>query len=86
MKLQFIGSCVDNPFLNVEILSKIIDDSKGITRRTFLKHCDIRGNSLMPMSLKFPNDFTYHKNIQKYKGFKRVVYFFTNSCIEYFYA
>lgn len=90
----FIGSCVKNPFSSVQKLSDIIDNSREITRTTFLSHCSVRdihfpynidGVSLKKNMEMYPNDFSFHKS--KFDSFltKTTVYFFTHSCIEYFY-
>ena len=76
MRKQFIGTCVENPFKNVNQLINMIDNAREITKATFLKHCDVDIDILREMK-RFPNDYMFCKNGQ--------VYFFTWSAIEHFY-
>ena len=73
---NFIGTCVENPFERLEILIKVIDSAKEITKATFLKHCYIYSNILREMK-QFPYDFSFYK----YNN----IYFYTWSAIEHFY-
>lgn len=73
----FIGDCVGNPFRNIDKLSRVIDEARQITRRTFLKHCDV-GEELKKQTLEYPHDFSYWQ-------FQNRIYFFTHSCIEHFF-
>ena len=80
----FVGSCVNNPFHSINKLLDIIDNSREIMRVTFLKHCNVRDINF-PYNMKenmrkYPHDFSFNKS--KIDS----VYFFTHSCIEYFYA
>ena len=84
----FVGSCVNNPFHSINKLQDITDNSREIMRVTFLKRCSVRnihflynieGMSLKENMRKYPHDFSFNKS--KIDD----VYFFTHSCIEYFY-
>lgn len=76
MKKQFVGTCVNNPFNDVNTLMEIIDKSKEITKATFLKHGDVENHLKVNMHV-FPQDYEFFK----YKK----IYFFTWSMIEHFY-
>jgi len=76
MKKEFIGDCVNNPFASLETLSEIIDNAREITKKTFIKYCDVE-NDLRQDMKQFPNDYTFFK----YQN----IYFFTWSAIEHFY-
>lgn len=82
-KKIFRGDYVSNPFDSVEKLSYIIDNSKEISKETFLKNIDIEdftfyGKPLKRQMRMFPNDFSFYS----YKG---KIYFFTHSMIENFF-
>ena len=74
---QFIGDCTSNPLADVNVLSDVIDNAVEITKRTFLKYCDVNEELLKDMR-RFPNDYTFYKNGS--------LYFYQWSAIEYFYS
>ncbi len=76
-RLQFQGTCVDNPFNTVHVLCECIDRAREITKKTFFKRCEVEECVERDMA-KFPNDYTFHKSGQR-------VYFYTWSAIEHFY-
>lgn len=81
-KKTMIGTCVNNPFDNIEELTKVIDNSKDISQKTFLKRCEIAGLRVFDMPLPealrdFPNDFEFYRY--------RNIYFFTHSRTEHFF-
>ena len=75
---EYIGCCVDNPFKDVEELTRIIDESKQIGRTRFLSRCDIN-EELKHMMYIYPHDFEYYHNLKEH------VCFYTHSMIEYFF-
>lgn len=82
--LELIGTCVGNPFGDVNTLIDIIDHSQQITRDQFLRKCDVSGEDMRKhrdFMFSFPNDYTYHKGVWKGKP----VYFFEHSRIEHFF-
>jgi hypothetical protein len=83
MKKTYQGNCCDNPFHNINKLQEVIDDAKEISMKTFLLHVDIDdfklwGYPVKEQMLRFPNDFVFY-------SYKNKIYFFTHSCIEYFF-
>lgn len=83
MMKTFIGSCVSNPFDDIETLCNVIDGWKEITKQTFLRNCDVQdGDDLYFWWIKklfnqYKNDFQFYKSWD--------IYFYVNSAIEYFY-
>ena len=73
---EFIGTCVDNPFLEASVLSEVISNATEITRRAFLKNCFI-DKGLMADMRRFPNDYFFAKSSD--------IYFYEWSAIEHFY-
>ena len=73
---EFIGSCVSNPFTDMEKLTDTIDNAEDITLREFIKECDVNLETLRSMII-FPTSYTYHKNGD--------IYFYVNSAIEHFF-
>lgn len=76
MKKEYFGDCVNNPFNTLENLCLVIDNSKEITKQTFMRNCFVEDEIKKEMRT-FPNDYTYYKN--------RGIYFYVWSMIEYFY-
>ncbi len=77
----FIGTCVGNPFRSVDDLCQVIDDAREISKKTFLKRCDVPSEQRQDFT-DFPNDvsfFVYNGKIG------RGIYFYTWSMIEHFY-
>jgi len=93
--MNFRCCCVDWPKRRVNDLIEMIDDSKEVTRKTFIANVGLAslreletelGYSLHPsQGLTMAADYyvSYHKS--KYKGRQRV-YFVTQSAIEYVFA
>ena len=81
MKSQYIGSCVNNPFDDLETLENVIDGATEISRKVFLSSCDVSEDLIQSM-LEFPFDYDYCQS--KHDG--GTVYFFTHSAIEHFFA
>jgi hypothetical protein len=73
---EFQGTCVENPFRNIETLCDVVEKAIKITKRTFLQHCFIHCEILKNMK-QFPNDYEFFK----YKN----IYFYRWSAIEHFY-
>jgi hypothetical protein len=74
---EYIGCCVDNPFNSLEELSNIIDNWEEITIKEFLLKTNIENIELLRDFILYPNSFVFYK----YNN----IYFYENSCIEYFY-
>lgn len=72
----FQGTCVGNPFDDIDILCQVIEDAREITKQTFLRRCDVYPDTKKEFT-KWPRDYTFYKN--------KNVYFYTWSCIEHFY-
>lgn len=82
-KKQYQGSCVDNPFHNINRLQEVIDDAKEITKKTFLSHADVDdfkiwGHQFKELLKRFPRDFVFY-------CYKNKIYFFIHSGIEFFF-
>jgi len=75
-KKTLIGTCVDNPFREMEKLEKIIDEAKKISKRTFFKRCEI-ALEIEEDIKRFPNDYEFYKYQE--------IYFYRWSAIEHFY-
>ena len=73
---EFQGTCVENPFGQFEMLVKVIDNAKEITKQTFFKHCFVHPEIVTQMK-QYPNDYEFYK----YQD----IYFFCWSAIEYFF-
>jgi hypothetical protein len=78
---HYIGCCIDNPFGSVEELSEVIDNALEIKKKTFLKHCDVL-EDILDLMRRFLNSYRYYRG--KYNG--QFIYFYENSCIEYFFS
>ena len=77
---EYFWNCTNNPFPSIELFNSCIKKSKRITSKTFFENCIIPNEILYVRKnyfKEFPNDFMYFK----YKN----IYFFTHSCIEYFF-
>ena len=74
---EFIGTCVENPFRRIETLTKIVENAREITKRTFLKYAIVHPDILANMR-QFPDDYTFWKC--------KNVYYYEWSAIEYFYV
>ena len=72
----FIGTCIENPFSDINELIEIIDKAEEITSEEFIVNCDANDEILKQIK-RFPYDFNFHKNGN--------IYFFTHSMIEHFY-
>ena len=80
---EFIGTCVGNPFGDVEILVDIVENkSHQISKRTFLKHCCI-ADDLKADFREYPRNFTFYKSTMPFT--RQPVYFYNWSAIEFFY-
>lgn len=77
---QLIGTCVNNPFSDLDELCRIIDLSEPISRKRFLSQCSIDEDTARLIT-QFPNDFEFFES--KIKG--NTISFYTWSCIEHFY-
>jgi homoaconitase/3-isopropylmalate dehydratase large subunit len=77
-KKSFIGSCVNNPFKDVNLLMDITQDAKEISKETFLKNCAVPANVKKQIE-------QYHWDYSFYSWKKGKIYFFVHSAIEYFY-
>lgn len=73
---EFIGTCVENPYGEIEILCEIIENAVEITKRTFFKHCFVDNETAKTMR-QYPNDYEFFKC--------KNVYFYRWSAIEHFY-
>lgn len=83
---SFIGSCVDNPFDDENLLTEIIDRGIEITRDEFLANADLSdmtwyGQPLIPIMMEYPNSFWFYKTT--WGG--QTIWFYENSRIEYFF-
>ena len=80
-KKTYFWNCTNNPFNTLEELSEACESTNEITKEEFLKTCKIENhlytNNIHKDLKYFPNDFSFYK-------FKEI-YFYTHSCIEYFY-
>lgn len=73
---SFIGTCVENPFNRIELLVKITENGKQISKKKFLENCIL--NSAIKKDIKeYPHDFIFYE-------YKDTMYF-RHSAIEYFY-
>jgi len=81
MKSQYIGSCVSNPFDDVETLENVIDSATEITRNAFLSSCDVPEEVIQSMQ-EYPHDYGFYQS--EHEG--NTIYFFTESAIEHFFA
>jgi len=81
MKKQFIGTCVDNPFGDLETLENVIDGAVEIARAMFLASCDVSRELVRDM-LEYPFDYGFYQS--EHEG--NTIYFFTHSAIEHFFA
>ena len=81
----FIATCVNG--LNDEqfreyvaedatLLAQLVDNSKEITKNTFLKNCFVE-EEIKKAIKQYPHDYCYYKN--------KNIYFYTWSAIEHFY-
>lgn len=73
---EFIGTCVNNPFIDAEELSKVISKATRITRSSFLSECAV-DKRLEKEMYKRPADFEFYR----YNN----IYFYRHSRIEHFY-
>lgn len=78
---EFIGTCVTNPFPTVDELSEVIDSALEIKPATFYRWCDVPDEAKQFINA-LHNDYTFYKS--RYRGL--VIYFYTWSAIEHFYA
>ena len=59
---QFIGTCVENPFNDIGMLTGIMENrSKLISKRSFLRQCDIPQELLAEIQ-KYPDDYEFYKS------------------------
>ena len=72
----FQGTCVGNPFDDIDTLCQVVENADAIAKRTFLKHCDVDPDTKKEFT-QWPRDYAFFKN--------KNVYFYTWSCIEHFY-
>ncbi len=73
---EFIGTCVDNPFMDKAELDKIINKATRITRSSFLSECLVE-KRLEKEMYKRPADFEFYRYYY--------IYFYKHSRIEHFY-
>ena len=84
----FYNNCVKWPRRDVAALSEMCDNSREITRRTFLRHVDRRELKDVEANLGYPfGRLTmagdYHVRYERGTLRGRRVYFFIHSAIEY---
>lgn len=84
--MEYIGCCVDNPFRTVARLNDVIDGGRKVSKKKFLETVDAIDEDFMlwdqpviPQMKQFPHDFAFFHNK------KDNIWFFTNSCIEFFF-
>lgn len=84
-KKYFIGTCVENPFEEMDALVNVVDNySQVISKNEFLKHCFV-DPEIQEKIKQYPNDFEFYKS--KTRLFEiDFIYFYSHSGIEYFYA
>ena len=82
MKLQRYGTCVENPFGDIGVLVGVAEKGRTISRKTFLKHCNVSPEELVLMR-EYPNSYEFCKSSVPFS--KQIVYFYTWSAIEHFY-
>jgi len=73
---DFVGTCVENPYSQIETLCDIVENAVEITKQTFLKHCFVHPDILKAMR-QYPNDYEFFRCAN--------VYFYRWSAIECFY-
>lgn len=84
---DFYSNCVAWQIDKVDILNQIIDNSKNITRATFLKHINrsdlkkIESNLGYNKNLRMSKDYHVRYHSSKLNG--EMVYYFTHSAIEW---
>lgn len=76
MPKEFIGTCVDNPFGRVERLDHILDNAKKISKKRFLRECEIDKELVKDMR-QYPQDYQFFE-------YGRIM-FFEHSRIDFFY-
>lgn len=74
-KKDFCCTCV-NPIWRINDLESIIDNAKEISRKWFLKNCNVSETEKQAIK-EFPNDFAFYRNID--------IFFYTHSAIEHFF-
>ena len=52
-KRPFIGTCVENPFADLDMLLQVIDGEEEITRREFLNNAQASAEEVASPSLRF---------------------------------
>ncbi len=78
MKKFFQGTCVENPFRNVEELSEVTENAEEIEMREFIKNCQVDDVKTLSEFIEFGKpSFRFYKNNN--------IFFFVWSCIEHFY-
>lgn len=78
---EFIGTCVGNPFASVGDLCQVVENARPITKRTFLRRCNIPSDLKAEFTM-YPHSFEF----SKYNGIiGEDIYFYTWSAIEHFY-
>ena len=83
---EFIGTCVENPFNTLDTLVNVVENyAIQITKATFLKYCIISKDLLKDMA-RFPDDYEFYKSYEHKNPKSKLIYFFTHSAVEYFYA
>ncbi len=81
--MEFIGTCIGNPFDDVGVLTDIVENkSQKIGRRHFLSQCDIPEEVAIEMR-NYPCDFEFFRSQVPFS--KEKVFFYRHSAIEYFY-
>ena len=78
---EYVGSCVTNPFKTVKQLIRIIETAIDITEDTFIRHCNVP-REIRELMIQFPRSYSYHRG----KLGRKYIYFYVNSCIEYFFV
>ena len=81
---QFIGSCVENPFGDIGVLTNVVENhAKPISMRTFLKECPVADHLKRDMR-QFPGDYEFYRS-KMWLDNPCYILFFRHSAIEYFY-
>ena len=88
MGMKFYNNCVNWPRHDVEALTEMVESSRKVTRRTFIRHVDQSELARIEWHLGYRRgELTmagdYHVRYERGTLRGRRVYFFTHSAIEY---
>jgi len=75
-KCVAIGTCVENPFQSIHALTEVIDRGKPVTRRHFLRTCEV-DHGTRSLMRRFPSSYVFYRSGQ--------IWFYEWSRIEHFY-